>query len=67
MNKKKASAAAGGNVKESDPKEKEHKEIINMLDFPEVLDTGILNSVKPLEWRNCGPSVVHGFTMMLLQ
>jgi hypothetical protein len=60
-------ARAGGiSIREDDPRDKEHKEIMNALEFPQTLDFSLLKSVDPDKWRNVGPAVTHAITILLL-
>ena len=47
---------------EADP---DRAAILNLLDFPQPLSYDRLTAIKPDEWTNVGPSVCHGFNIML--
>ena len=54
-------------IREADPREKEHNDVLAMLDFPQSLETEMLKTVNPQTWKNVGPSVCHAVAIMVAQ
>jgi hypothetical protein len=46
-------------VSEADEKEKSFKDCIAELEMPHSMDNETLDEIRPNEWVNVGPSIVH--------
>jgi hypothetical protein len=57
----------GASLVQDDPRDKEHKDIIGMLEFPNTLDCNMLKAVQPTTWKNVGPNVIHAIAILISQ
>ena len=55
----KKAANAGNAISNEDPKEKEFKEILNSLDYPDP--ENFMHCVDPMSWKNVSPSMIYAF------